>query len=237
MMRPDGRNNGQLRPTSIELSVQPYAEGSVLIATGDTRVICSASVEDFVPGFKKGSGEGWVTAEYALLPRSTHTRNRRERTKVGGRTQEIQRLIGRSMRSCIDLSRIEERSILIDCDVLQADGGTRTASITGAWIALRLAVNKLLEGGYISSDPIHSQIAAVSAGVIDGEARLDLNYTEDFEAEVDMNFVLNDKLEFIEVQGTAEKQTFDRIMLNQLLDLAEKGAGELLAFQTESLGA
>jgi ribonuclease PH len=235
MGRSENRTNDTIRKTEIELGIQPYAEGSVLISTGNTRVICSASIEDMVPPFKKGSGEGWVTAEYSLLPRSTHTRVRRERSKVGGRTQEIQRLIGRAMRACIDLTKIEERTILIDCDVLQADGGTRTASITGAWIALKLAADTLLKGGYINEDPIHSQIAAISAGIIDGQALLDLDYAEDFEAEVDMNFVMNDKLEFIEVQGTAEKQTFSREMLNTLLDLAEKGVSELMKHQLTAL--
>lgn len=237
MSRSDGRKNDQLRPVSIEMDIQPYAEGSVLMSTGNTRVICSASIEDSVPGFKKGSGEGWLTAEYSLLPRSTLTRIRRERSRVGGRTQEIQRLIGRSLRSCVDLTLLDERTILLDCDVLQADGGTRTASITGAWIALRLAVNKLLDGAFITQDPILNQIAAISVGVVEGEALLDLDYSEDFEADVDMNIVMNDNNQYIEVQGTGEKTTFDRSMLDQLLDLAGKGISELMEEQRTASGS
>jgi ribonuclease PH len=237
MLRPSGRSNDEIRKVTIETGIQPYAEGSVLISCGNTRVICSASVEDSVPGFKKGSGEGWVTAEYSLLPRSTHTRSRRERSKVGGRTQEIQRLIGRALRSSVNLEKLDERSILIDCDVLQADGGTRTASITGAWIALKLATQKLINEGFIKDDPVVSQIAAISAGVLESTAVLDLDYAEDFEADVDMNFVMNNAGEFIEVQGTAEKHPFNRDLLNELLDLAQKGINELMQFQLQIVEA
>lgn len=234
-MRPDGRNSDQLRPVTIVTDYLLYAEGSVLISTGNTKVICSASVQDFVPPFKKGSGEGWVSAEYSLLPRSTHVRSSRERGKVGGRTQEIQRTIGRVLRSVIDLTALEERTIWIDCDVMQADGGTRTASITGAYVALVLACRKLLQEGYIDTDPIIGQVAATSVGIVDGVPVLDLEYAEDFRADVDMNIAMTAEDAFVELQGTAEGKTFKREELDQLLLLAGKGIKELHQIQNDVL--
>lgn len=234
-MRPDGRKNDLLRPVDIQFGFQKYAEGSVLITVGETRVLCAASVSDSVPPFRKGTGEGWVSAEYSLLPRSTHVRTSRERQRIGGRTHEIQRTIGRVLRAAIDLSAISERTIWLDCDVLQADGGTRTASITGAYIALVLATRKLSELGYIKRDPITSRIAAVSVGIVDGEIRLDMDYKEDFAAAVDLNVAMTDNDEFVEIQGTAESKPFDRKQLNSLLDLAGKGIRELHAIQEQAL--
>ena len=235
-MRPDGRKYDELRPVSFETNIQMHAEGSILVSTGDTKVLCAASVEDSVPSFRKGTGEGWVSAEYALLPRSTNVRSWRERGKVGGRTQEIQRTIGRVMRAAIDLAALEERTIWIDCDVLQADGGTRTAAITGAYVAMALATQKLMEAGYIERNPIVRQIAAISVGIVEGKPLLDLNYVEDFAADVDMNVAMTDEGHFIEVQGTAEKHPFDRKGLDELLSLAEAGIRALHAEQRKVLG-
>ena len=234
-MRPNGRNEDQLRPVTIDANYLLHAEGSVLISTGNTKVICSASVQDSVPPFKKGTGEGWVSAEYSMLPRSTHVRSNRERGKVGGRTQEIQRTIGRVLRSVIDLTVLEERTIWIDCDVIQADGGTRTASITGAYAAMVLACRKLLEEGYVDSDPIIGQVAATSVGIVDGVPVLDLEYAEDFQADVDMNVAMTSEGSFVELQGTAEGKTFSMDELNTLLALATKGIKELHQFQNEVL--
>ena len=232
-MRPSGRNLSQMRPISIETGVMAHAEGSCLIRVGNTHVLCTASLEETPPRFLKGTGLGWVTAEYGMLPRATNTRNRREAAqgKQSGRTQEIQRLIGRSLRAGVDRSALGERQITIDCDVIQADGGTRCASITGGWVALRLAVNKLLKGGAITSDPIMDHVAAVSCGIYAGQALLDLDYAEDSEAGTDGNFVLTGAGRLIEVQMSAEGATFSRDQMGQLLDLAEGGMAELVAAQ------
>jgi ribonuclease PH len=213
-----------------------HAEGSVLIEFGDTRVLCVASIEDRVPGFLEGRGQGWLTAEYAMLPRAGKTRSNRESVsgKVGGRTHEIQRLIGRSLRACTDLRALGERTIVLDCDVLQADGGTRTAAITGAWVALKRASATLRQRGVLTVDPVRMGLAAVSVGVVDGEALLDLNYGEDSHAEVDANVVMTDQGEFVEVQGTAEGKPFSRARLDELLALAEKGIRELHRLQREA---
>ena len=232
-MRPSGRNLSQMRPISIETGVMAHAEGSCLIRVGNTHVLCTASLEETPPRFLKGTGLGWVTAEYGMLPRATNTRNRREAAtgKQSGRTQEIQRLIGRSLRAGVDRSALGERQITIDCDVIQADGGTRCASITGGWVALRLAVNKLLKAGAITSDPIMDHVAAVSCGLYAGQAVLDLDYAEDSEAGTDGNFVLTGAGRLIEVQMSAEGVTFSRDQMGQLLDLAEGGMAELVAAQ------
>jgi len=237
-MRPDGRRADQLRRIVITKDFLKTAEGSVLIEAGNTRVICTASVEEKVPPFLKDSGRGWITAEYSMLPRSTSTRTMRESTtgRIGGRTHEIQRLIGRSMRAVVDLEALGERTIWLDCDVIQADGGTRTASITGAFVALRLAINYALKHKIIERDPIREYVAAVSVGIIEGEARLDLNYIEDSTAEVDMNVVMTDSGRFIEIQGTAETTPFDRVMLDKMLGLAESGIKELIGLQKKTLG-
>lgn len=233
-MRPSGRELSEMRPVSIETGFTKHAEGSALIKMGDTHVLCTATIEDRVPPFIKGSGLGWVTAEYGMLPRATNTRMRREAAagKQGGRTVEIQRLIGRSLRAGVDRVALGERQITVDCDVLQADGGTRCASITGGWVALRLAVNKLLKAGDIISDPLISPVAAVSCGIYAGQPVLDLDYPEDSEAGVDGNFIMLGNGRLIEVQMSAEGATFSRDQMNQLLDLAEKGVGELVAAQT-----
>lgn len=232
-MRPSARNLSEMRPVSIETGVTKHAEGSCLIRMGDTHVLCTATIEDRVPPFIKGSGLGWVTAEYGMLPRATNTRMRREAAagKQGGRTVEIQRLIGRSLRAGIDRVALGERQITVDCDVIQADGGTRCASITGGWVALRLAVNKLLKTGDCVSDPIIDNVAAVSCGIYAGQPVLDLDYPEDSEAGVDGNFVLTGQGRQIEIQMSAEGSTFTRDQMNQLLDLAEKGVSELVAAQ------
>ena len=232
-MRPSGRNLSQMRPISIETGVMAHAEGSCLIRVGNTHVLCTASLEETPPRFLKGTGLGWVTAEYGMLPRATNTRNRREAAtgKQSGRTQEIQRLIGRSLRAGVDRSALGERQITIDCDVIQADGGTRCASITGGWVALRLAVNKLLKAGAITSDPIMDHVAAVSCGLYAGQAVLDLDYAEDSEAGTDGNFVLTGAGRLNEVQMSAEGATFSRDQMGQLLDLAEGGMAELVAAQ------
>ncbi|MEL6367860.1 MAG: ribonuclease PH [Pseudomonadota bacterium] len=235
--RPSGRNADELRQVQIETDYTCHAAGSVLISCGKTRVLCTASVEDRVPPFLRGKGQGWVTAEYGMLPGSTHTRGQREaaRGKQSGRTQEIQRLIGRSLRAITDLSALGERTITLDCDVLQADGGTRTASITGAYVALALAAKRLTETRAIKRDPLHGAVGAVSVGIYRGLPVLDLDYPEDSEAETDMNVVMNDAGAFIEVQGTAEGHAFRREELDKLLDLAAKGISELMAAQQGAL--
>ncbi|MEA5122988.1 ribonuclease PH [Xanthomonas floridensis] len=235
--RSSGRMADQLRPVRIERSFTRHAEGSVLVSFGDTRVLCTASVENRVPNFLRGKGEGWVTAEYGMLPRSTHTRSDREaaRGKQGGRTLEIQRLIGRALRACVDRNALGERTITLDCDVLQADGGTRTAAITGAYVALADAVNLLLKRGDIKKHPLIGAVAAVSVGIYRGEPVLDLDYPEDSDCDTDMNVVMNDGGGFIELQGTAEGHAFRREELNALLTLAEKGMGELFALQRAAL--
>ncbi|XBQ16791.1 MAG: ribonuclease PH [Oceanicaulis sp.] len=237
-MRPDGRATDALRPVSFETGFSPYAEGSCLVKMGGTHVLCTASVDETTPPWLRGQGKGWVTAEYAMLPRATHTRTRREVTsgKVSGRTQEIQRLIGRSLRAAIDLKALGERQILIDCDVLQADGGTRTASITGAWLALKLACRYLVEEEVIKSDPVHAEIAAVSCGIIKGEARLDLEYEEDRVAETDANFVLTADGRVIEVQATAEDKPIEQTQFDELFALARKGVADLCAMRGKALG-
>lgn len=232
-MRPSGRDLNEMRPISIETNVTKHAEGSCLIKVGDTHVLCTATLEERVPPFVKGSGLGWVTAEYGMLPRSTSSRMRREATtgKQGGRTVEIQRLIGRSLRAGVDRVAMGERQITIDCDVIQADGGTRCASITGGWVALRLAVNKLMKAGDIISDPLISPVAAVSCGIYAGQPVLDLDYPEDSAAGVDGNFVMLGNGQMIETQMSAEGATYSREQMNQLLDLADKGIAELVAAQ------
>ncbi|MDT8369396.1 MAG: ribonuclease PH [Longimicrobiales bacterium] len=224
-----------LRPLQIELDTAPYAEGSCLISTGETRVLCVASVEDGVPEWRAGSGKGWVTAEYAMLPRATHTRSRRERGEVKGRTREIERLIGRSLRSVTDLAALGERSIVLDCDVLQADGGTRTASVTGACVALHLACRRLVESGDIDAHPIRDLVAAVSVGIVEGEILLDLDYAEDSSAQVDMNVVATGMGDLVEVQGTAEGDPFRRDQLDQLVTRALEGIETLVEGQREVL--
>ena len=238
-MRPSGRRPDELRAVDLVPGYILHAEGSVLVHFGATRVLCAASIEDRVPGFLKGAQQGWVTAEYGMLPRATHTRTDREaaRGKQSGRTLEIQRLIGRSLRSVVDLASLGERTITVDCDVLQADGGTRTAAITGGYVALVLAAEKLLATGTLKKNPIHGQIAAVSVGIVGGIAVLDLDYAEDAEAETDMNVVMNDAGAFVEVQGTAEGHAFQRSELDRLLDLAAVGIKRLLAAQTAALDA
>jgi ribonuclease PH len=238
-MRPDQRATDQLRPTTIELHVLPYAEGSALITMGDTRVLCAATVEERVPPFRKGSGRGWVTAEYAMLPRSTQTRSERDGRKgrIDGRVQEIQRLIGRSLRAAVDFEALGERSILIDCDVMVADGGTRTASITGGYVALALAIGRLQEAKVLRGNPLRWPVAAVSAGIIAGEPRLDLCYLEDSAADTDMNCVGSLDGRFIELQGSAEQEPFSRAELDALLGLAATGLQELFALQAEVLKA
>jgi len=232
-MRPSGRQVSDMREISIEPGVMKHAEGSCLIKMGETHVLCSASVEQRVPPFLRNSGLGWVTAEYGMLPRATHTRGRREAAqgKQSGRTQEIQRLIGRSLRAGVDRVALGERQISIDCDVIQADGGTRCASITGAWVALRLAVNKLMKAGDVISDPLVDHVAAVSCGIYAGQPVLDLDYAEDSEAGTDANFVMTGSGGLIEVQGSAEGAPFSRDALNALMDLAEKGVADLVIAQ------
>ena len=235
--RPDGRAPDALRPVHITRHYTKHAEGSVLVAFGDTQVLCTASVEDRVPPHKKGSGEGWVTAEYGMLPRATHTRSSREaaKGKQSGRTQEIQRLIGRSLRAVFDLGALGERTITLDCDVLQADGGTRTAAITGAFVAAQDAVNKLMAEGGLARSPILQPVAAISVGIFQGVPVLDLNYLEDSGCDTDMNVVMTGAGHFVEVQGTAEGTAFSRAELNQLLLLAEKGIRELVGLQRAAL--
>lgn len=232
-MRPSGRELDQMRAVSIETGFSKHAEGSCLIKMGDTHVLCTATVESRVPQFIKGSGLGWVTAEYGMLPRATNTRMRREAAagKQGGRTVEIQRLIGRSLRAGVDRVALGERQITIDCDVLQADGGTRCASITGGWVALRLAVNKLMKIGDVKTDPLIDPVAAVSCGIYAGQPVLDLDYPEDSEAGVDGNFIMTGSGKLIEIQMSAEGSVFSRDQMNELMDLAEKGVSELVTAQ------
>ncbi|MGI3210303.1 ribonuclease PH [Roseovarius tibetensis] len=238
-MRPSKRDLNEMRPVSIETGITKHAEGSCLIRIGDTHVLCTASVEERVPPFVKGTGLGWVTAEYGMLPRSTGSRMRREATtgKQGGRTVEIQRLIGRCLRAGVDRVALGERQITVDCDVIQADGGTRCASITGGWVALRLAVAKLMKAGDVVSNPLVDPVAAVSCGIYAGQPILDLDYPEDSEAGVDGNFIMTGSKRLIEVQMSAEGATYSRDQMNTLLDLAEKGVDELVARQREATGA
>ncbi len=236
-MRPSGRAPDELRPIRLTRSFTKHAEGSVLVEFGDTRVICTASVDTGVPSFLRGSGQGWVTAEYGMLPRSTGSRMGREaaRGKQGGRTMEIQRLIGRSLRAVVDLKRLGENTITVDCDVIQADGGTRTASITGGYVALADAVAHMLRKGMIKKDPLSGQIASVSVGIHNGEAVLDLDYAEDCKAETDMNVVMNQDGDFIEVQGTAEGHPFSMDELTTMLDYARRGIADLIEHQRQAL--
>ncbi len=233
----EGRGASELRPITVERGVAPYAEGSCLISFGATRVLCTASVEEGVPAWKRGRGEGWLTAEYAMLPRATRTRTSRERTQLGGRTQEIQRLIGRSVRAMLDDFKFGEFTVKLDCDVLVADGGTRTAAITGAAVGIVDAFDWMVETGKLSETPVKRRVAAVSVGVIDGESRLDLDYAEDVRAAVDMNVVMSSEGRFVEVQGTGEHGTFDRSQLDGLLELAISGIRTLDAEQRKALSA
>jgi ribonuclease PH len=237
-MRPDGRRPDELRPISIEPGAVPYAEGSALVSFGDTRVLCAASVEERVPPYRKGTGSGWITAEYAMLPRSTQVRTERaaQRGRIDGRASEIQRLIGRSLRAAVQMDAMGERTIIVDCDVIQADGGTRTAAITGGFVALALALDRVKEAGLIRREPIRHAVAAVSVGIVGGQPRLDLNYLEDSAAHTDMNVVACDDGRFIEVQGTAEQEPFSREEMDALLGLAGKGLTELFAAQHKALG-
>lgn len=237
-MRPSGRAPDQLRPVSLEPGFSRHAEGSCLVKFGDTHVLCTASVDEKVPPWMRNSGKGWVTAEYGMLPRSTHTRTDREaaRGKQSGRTQEIQRLIGRSLRAVVNLQAMGERQINIDCDVLQADGGTRTASITGAWVALHFAFQRLIKDGKLAANPLSGEVAAVSCGLWEGTAVLDLDYPEDSKAEADANFVLTGKGGIVEIQGTAEQDPFSEDQFLELLRLAKKGIGELSKLQRAAVG-
>jgi ribonuclease PH len=237
MARPDGRSATDLRPVKLTRGWLDHAEGSVLVEFGATRVLCAASVQEDVPRWRRGSGLGWVTAEYAMLPRATNTRNDRESVKgrIGGRTHEISRLVGRGLRACVDFKALGENTIVIDCDVLQADGGTRTAAITGGYVALADAVSYLRGRNRLAGDPLVTSVAAVSVGIVDGQPRLDLNYAEDSSAETDMNVVCTGQGDFVEVQGTAEREPFSRDLLNQLLDLAVAGCGQLTELQLAAL--
>lgn len=236
-MRPSGRDNNELRPISITRRYTRHAEGSVLVEFGHTRVICNASIDNSVPGFLKGEGQGWITAEYGMLPRSTDKRMRREanQSRQGGRTMEIQRLIGRSLRAVVDLKAVGDNTIIVDCDVIQADGGTRTASITGGYVALVDAINFALEKGMIETNPCLAQLASISVGIFEGQPVLDLDYAEDSRAETDMNIVMNDRDEFIEIQGTAEGHPFSAAELQHMLDLGRRGIQQLLAIQKQAL--
>lgn len=237
MQRPSGRTGNQLRTISLEPSVSLHAEGSCMAKFGNTHVLCTASIDERVPSFLRNSGKGWVTAEYGMLPRSTHTRSDREaaRGKQGGRTLEIQRLIGRSLRAVTDLKALGERQIKVDCDVIQADGGTRTASITGAWVALRIACDKLLLAGAVTRMPLHDQVAAISCGIYKNDPVLDLDYDEDSNAEVDANFVLGADGGLVEIQATGEERPFSRDEMNKMFDLAEAGCNELFALQMDAV--
>lgn len=236
-MRPSGRQPDELRPVSFIRNFTCHAEGSVLVSFGNTKVLCTASIEERVPSFLKGKGQGWVTAEYGMLPRSTHTRMGREaaRGKQSGRTQEIQRLIGRSLRAAVDLGALGERQITIDCDVIQADGGTRTAAISGAYVALQDAIAKLIKDGKLKESPVYGRLASVSVGIYKGTPVLDLDYPEDSNAETDMNVVMNEAGQFIEVQGTAEGHAFRREEMDSMLNLAAQGIGEIIAAQNQAL--
>ncbi|KJD43353.1 ribonuclease PH [Paenibacillus terrae] len=238
MSRSNGRNGDELRPMKLTAGVNKYAEGSVFIEVGETKVICTATVEERVPPFMKGQGKGWVTAEYSMLPRATHTRNQREaaRGKLTGRTMEIQRLIGRALRSVVNLQALGERTITLDCDVIQADGGTRTTSITGSFVALAIAVNKIAVQHKLPVFPITDFLASVSVGVVGGKALLDLNYEEDSKAKVDMNLVMTGGGKYVELQGTGEESPFDRQELDQLLSLGEQGILQMIERQKEVLG-
>lgn len=235
--RADGRGPAELRPITIEPRFLTFSDGSVLISVGNTRVICAASIEEKVPPWMRGRGSGWITSEYAMLPQATPERNQREAAKgrLGGRTHEIQRLIGRALRAVVDLQRLGERTVIVDCDVIGADGGTRTASITGAWVALALALRKYFDPAQQQSWPLIGQIAAVSVGIVGGTAVLDLPYEEDSRAEVDMNVAMTDSGGFVELQGTAEREPFDRVQLDTLLALADGGIRELFALQRDAL--
>lgn len=239
IQRANNRDIKQLRLVEIQTGFSKYAEGSVLIKMGETHVLCNASILDKVPPFLRGQGQGWVTAEYGMLPRSTHTRSDREaaRGKQSGRTQEIQRLVGRSLRAVFDMSLLGERTIQIDCDVLQADGGTRCASITGAWVAAALAVSHLLENDRIEANPIIDQVAAVSVGMSGGQALLDLDYVEDSSCDADVNIVMNSAMHFVELQGTSEGRCFDRSELNAILDVAQQGISSLFILQKQALAS
>jgi ribonuclease PH len=236
-MRPSARNLDQMRNVTIETGVMKHAEGSCLIKMGETHVLCSASIEDKAPSFLKNTGQGWVTAEYGMLPRATNSRNRREAAigKQSGRTQEIQRLIGRALRAGVDRRALGERQIVVDCDVLQADGGTRCASITGGWVALRLAINRLIKAGLVTSDPIVDHVVAISCGIYAGQPVLDLDYAEDSNAGTDGNFILTGSARLIEIQMSAEGATFSRGEMGELMDLAEMGCAELVAAQKAAL--
>ncbi len=236
-MRPSGRQTDQIRPVSIETNITKHAEGSCLIKCGDTHVICTASVEENVPHFLRKSGLGWVTAEYGMIPRSTGSRMRRESSsnRQSGRTLEIQRLIGRSLRSVVDRVILGERQIVIDCDVIQADGGTRCAAITGGWVALRCATKKLMDDGVIKSDPLSDNVAAISCGIFAGTPIIDLDYSEDSEADVDANFVMTGSKKIVEIQASAEKQAFSRTELTQLINLAENGVQNLITAQMSTI--
>jgi ribonuclease PH len=238
-VRPSGRAPDQLRDISFESGFSRHAEGSVLVRCGETHVLCTASVEETIPPFLRGKGQGWVTAEYGMLPRSTHTRQAREaaKGKQSGRTQEIQRLIGRSLRAIVDLKGLGERTVTLDCDVLQADGGTRTAAITGSYVALAQAVAALQKRGVLSRNPLHGQIAAISVGVFNGAPVLDLDYAEDSQAETDMNVVMNSGGAFVEIQGTAEGHAFRRHELDALLDLATAGLAKIFVLQSQAIAA
>jgi ribonuclease PH len=237
-MRPSGRAPDQMRPVTLETGFTIHAEGSVLVSFGNTKVLVTASVEERVPPFLRGKGQGWVTAEYGMLPRATHTRGNREaaKGKQSGRTQEIQRLIGRSLRAVVDMQKLGERQITLDCDVIQADGGTRTAAISGAWAALRLAIDKLLAAGVLAEDPITDKVAAISCGIHQGTPVLDLDYDEDSKAEADANFVLTGSGRIVEVQATAEGATYDEEALLRLLRLARIGCAEIFAAQDRATG-
>ncbi len=234
--RIDKRTHDQIRPTKITPNISPYAEGSALIEVGSTKVICMATVEEKVPYWLRNKGKGWVTAEYAMLPRATNSRTNRETMRPSGRTQEIQRLIGRSLRAVVDMEKLGERQIFLDCDVIQADGGTRCASITGAYVALNLACKKLVANGKLKASPLISEVAAISVGMVEGVPLLDLKYEEDSTAEVDMNIVCTGAGKFIEIQGTAEREPFTREQMDAMLALAEKGVNELFTIQRDAHG-
>ncbi|MFV0389846.1 MAG: ribonuclease PH [Pyrinomonadaceae bacterium] len=235
--RIDKRALGEIRPTKITPRVSPYAEGSALIEVGGTKVLCMATVEDMLPHWRRNQGKGWVTAEYAMLPRATHSRIKRERPNPSGRTMEIQRLIGRSLRAVVDLKKLGERQIIVDCDVIQADGGTRCAAITGAYVALNLACKSLVSRGKLNASPLLTEVAAVSVGIVEGTPIVDLKYEEDSNAEVDMNVVCTGAGKFVEIQGTAEQEPFNREQMNNLLELAEGGLKSLFEIQRQAVNS